>query len=116
MGSIQSIRKNEDLCVCIKPTNSNDYIYELVTCDNTDSNLPLRNYIEQHNIEKDIVNFNKAYIYLGNKQLIDTHMQNSYTRINNINDMSGFLNKLINGIIIAYKDNLNNNKLKNECN
>ena len=115
MGNIQSIRSNEDLCVCIKPNNSNDYIYELVTCDKTDSNLPLRNYIEQHNIEKDILYYNKAYIYLGNKQLIDTHMNSNYARINNTDDINGFLNKLINGIIIAYKDNLNN-KNKNECN
>ena len=112
MGNIQSIRTNDDICVCIKPSNSNDYIYELVTCDKTDNNLPLRNYIEQQNIEKDIIHYNKAYIYLGNKHLIDKHMSSNYATINNMNDINGFLNKLINGIIIAYKDNLNNNNTK----
>jgi hypothetical protein len=120
MGAIQSIRSKEHLCICIKPStySSREYTYELMTCNKIDENSQLRTCLQQNEIEKDIIEFNKSYIFLGNKELVDTYINSKFAIINDTsNTYEGFINRLINGVIIAYKDfTNNNNNIKNEYN
>jgi hypothetical protein len=118
MGAIQSIRSKEHLCVCIRPSSysSHEYTYELMTCNKIDENSELRTCLQQNEIEKDIIEFNKSYIFLGSKELVDTYINSKFAIINDTsNTYEGFINRLINGIIIAYKDFVDNN-IKNETN
>jgi len=88
-----------------------------MTCNKIDENSELRTCLQQHDIEKDIIEFNKSYIFLGSKELVDTYINSKFAIINDMsNTYEGFINRLINGIIIAYKDFTNNNNIKNETN
>jgi hypothetical protein len=87
-------------------------------CNKIDENSQLRTCLQQHDIEKDIIEFNKSYIFLGSKELVDTYINSKFAIINDMsNTYEGFINRLINGVIIAYKDfTNNNNNIKNESN
>jgi hypothetical protein len=114
MGTIQSIKSNEDICVCIKSISNNNYSYELIRYDKISNDVELRTHLDQYNIEKDLILFKRSYVYLGNKDLFDKYINSQFAVINDISkNYDGFINRLINGIIIAYKDNLNNSN-KNE--
>ena len=112
MGAIQSIRSKEHICVCIRPLSytSREYTYELMTCNKIEENSELRTCLQQEDIDKDIIEYNKSYIFLGSKELLETYINSKFAIIDDTsNTYDGFINRLINGVIIAYKDFVDNN-------
>ena len=112
MGAIQSIRSKEHICVCIRPLSytSREYTYELMTCNKIEENSELRTCLQQEDIDKDIIDYNKSYIFLGSKELLETYINSKFAIIDDTsNTYDGFINRLINGVIIAYKDFVDNN-------
>ena len=112
MGAIQSIRSKEHICVCIRSLSytSREYTYELMTCNKIEENSELRTCLQQEDIDKDIIDYNKSYIFLGSKELLETYINSKFAIIDDTsNTYDGFINRLINGVIIAYKDFVDNN-------
>jgi hypothetical protein len=81
-----------------------------MTCNKIEENSELRTCLQQEDIDKDIIEYNKSYIFLGSKELLERYINSKFAIIDDTsNTYDGFINRLIKGVIIAYKDFVDNN-------